>query len=192
MPGSAAGQGGGVEVAPLDLADLATIRDWTQRALDFGHPIDVLVCNAGARWEWCQQHLPAGASELCRAGPHPRATPQRLLYRAGVMAPPCMETRDGFELQLGVNHLGHFLLTERLLPLLRCGAPPRAGRAAAQCPGTPRRCGRIVPARASQAAPASTHLPQHARKELPHRACVVGGPLFRAHEFRGPAEPAGV
>ena len=34
-------------------------------------------------------------------------------------------TRDGFELQFGVNHLGHFLLTNRLLPLLEAAEDPR-------------------------------------------------------------------
>lgn len=42
-----------------------------------------------------------------------------LLNNAGVMIPPKMETVDGFELQFGTNHLGHFLLTGLLLPLLR-------------------------------------------------------------------------
>jgi NAD(P)-dependent dehydrogenase (short-subunit alcohol dehydrogenase family) len=41
-----------------------------------------------------------------------------LVNNAGVMATPYRQTTDGFELQLGTNHLGHFALTARLLPLL--------------------------------------------------------------------------
>ncbi|PRW60169.1 retinol dehydrogenase 13 [Chlorella sorokiniana] len=78
----------GIEVAIFDLADLATVRAWAQRAQDFGLPLDVLVNNAG------------------------------------VMACPQMETQDGFEYQLGVNHLGHFLLTNMLLPLLSTADRP--------------------------------------------------------------------
>jgi len=49
-----------------------------------------------------------------------------LVNNAAVMTPPKRElTRDGFELQLGTNHLGHFALTGRLLPLLRAGQAPR-------------------------------------------------------------------
>jgi len=42
-----------------------------------------------------------------------------LMNNAGVMAVPLSRTPQGFEMQLGTNHLGHFALTGRLLPLLR-------------------------------------------------------------------------
>jgi len=49
-----------------------------------------------------------------------------LVNNAGVMAIPTRHaTTDGFERQLGVNYLGHFALTARLLPLLRRGRGPR-------------------------------------------------------------------
>ncbi|MEU5672184.1 SDR family oxidoreductase [Micromonospora sp. NPDC047753] len=45
-----------------------------------------------------------------------------MINKAGVMTPPTRHvTAEGFELQLGTNHLGHFALTGRLLPLLRAG-----------------------------------------------------------------------
>ncbi|KIF71838.1 short-chain dehydrogenase [Streptomyces sp. AcH 505] len=46
-----------------------------------------------------------------------------LVNNAGLMTPPArQETEDGFELQFGTNHLGHFALTAHLLPLLRAGS----------------------------------------------------------------------
>ena len=48
-----------------------------------------------------------------------------LLANAGIMAVPYGRTEDGFELQFGTNHLGHFVLVNRLMPLLRASAPSR-------------------------------------------------------------------
>ena len=48
-----------------------------------------------------------------------------LLNNAGVMAPPLSRTKDGFEMQFGTNHLGHFTLTGLLLEMLEKAEAPR-------------------------------------------------------------------
>jgi NAD(P)-dependent dehydrogenase (short-subunit alcohol dehydrogenase family) len=48
-----------------------------------------------------------------------------LINNAGVMATPFGHTTDGFELQIGTNHLGHFLLTGLLAPVFLAAAPSR-------------------------------------------------------------------
>lgn len=48
-----------------------------------------------------------------------------LINNAGLMAMPEGKTEDGFETQFGVNHLGHWALTGRLLPLLKAAEKSR-------------------------------------------------------------------
>jgi NAD(P)-dependent dehydrogenase (short-subunit alcohol dehydrogenase family) len=62
-----------------------------------------------------------------------------LINNAGVMAPPRQVTSDGFELQFGTNHLGHFALTARLLPLIQ----DRDGARIVNVSSTAHRTGRI-------------------------------------------------
>ena len=71
-----AAMAGETEVRELDLASLASVREF---AAAWDGEIDLLINNAG------------------------------------VMAPPLTRTADGFELQFGTNHLGHFALTNLLL-----------------------------------------------------------------------------
>lgn len=72
-----------LEVAALDLADLASVRAFAERLSGSRDRLDLLINNAG------------------------------------VMAAPYARTADGFEMQLGTNHLGHFALTGLLLERLR-------------------------------------------------------------------------
>lgn len=44
-----------------------------------------------------------------------------IIANAGVMVPPFGHTADGFETQFGTNHLGHFVLINRIAPLLKDG-----------------------------------------------------------------------
>ncbi|MGW7488716.1 oxidoreductase [Streptomyces sp. NPDC054786] len=75
--GTVRGARGSVEVRRLDLADLASVREF---AASWQRPLDLLINNAG------------------------------------VMNIPESRTKDGFEMQFGTNHLGHFALTGLLLP----------------------------------------------------------------------------
>ena len=79
----AEGVAGSVDVPELDLADLASVRSFSDAFLARFDRLDLLINNAGVMW------------------------------------PPLSRTADGFELQFGTNHLGHFALTARLMDRLR-------------------------------------------------------------------------
>ena len=68
-----------------------------------------------------------GAAEISRLGPL-----HLLVNNAGVMALPYARTVDGFEMQLGTNHLGPFLLTGLLLPQLVASGQGRVVAVASQ------------------------------------------------------------
>ena len=48
-----------------------------------------------------------------------------LINNAGVMMCPLLRTEDNFEMQIGTNHLGHFLFTNLLVDKLKASAPAR-------------------------------------------------------------------
>ncbi len=68
------------------------------------------------------QHLDLGSLASVRTAASELHTRHQrldlLINNAGLMVPPPGQTEDGFELQFGVNHLGHFALTGLLLDLL--------------------------------------------------------------------------
>lgn len=76
----------------------------------------IRLAAAGARLEIIPLDLASLASiERCADGLHERFPHiDTLVNNAGVMAPPLRRTADGFELQFGTNHLGHFALSTGL------------------------------------------------------------------------------
>jgi NAD(P)-dependent dehydrogenase (short-subunit alcohol dehydrogenase family) len=77
--------------------------------------------------EWAGLDL-ADLSSVRDFAAHVDGSIDLLVNNAGVMMVPRQQTVDGFELQFGTNHLGHFALTGLLLPALLAassGAPPR-------------------------------------------------------------------
>ena len=90
-----------------------------------------------------------------------------LINNAGVMIPPLSRTADGFELQFGTNHLGHFALTNLLLPHVAA-----AGRVVTVSSGRPpgRRDRLRRPQLGAQALPALARLrPVEAGQPAVHR-----------------------
>lgn len=78
------------------------------------------VPSATVRFEELDLARLESITAFCRRMQEQRGSLDLLVNNAAVMAPPKrLETSDGFELQLGTNHLGHFALTAQLMPLLR-------------------------------------------------------------------------
>jgi NAD(P)-dependent dehydrogenase (short-subunit alcohol dehydrogenase family) len=92
------------------------------------------------------QHLDLGSLASVRAAASEIHTRQQrldlLINNAGVMVPPPGQTADGFELQFGVNHLGHFALTGLLLDLLVAAGGARVVTVSSNG----HRAGRLTPA----------------------------------------------
>jgi NAD(P)-dependent dehydrogenase (short-subunit alcohol dehydrogenase family) len=85
---------------------------------------DAEVGVGGGSLELVELDLASLASiRACTAALTARDEPFDLVIaNAGVMATPFGHTADGFETQFGTNHLGHFLLVNRIAPLMRPGA----------------------------------------------------------------------
>jgi NAD(P)-dependent dehydrogenase (short-subunit alcohol dehydrogenase family) len=92
------------------------------------------------------QHLDLGSLASVRAAAREIRTGRQrldlLINNAGVMMPPPGQTADGFELQFGVNHLGHFALTGLLLDLLLAAGDARVVTVSSNG----HRAGRLTPA----------------------------------------------
>ena len=112
-----------------------------------------------------------------------------LINNAGVMVPPLGRTTQGFELQFGTNHLGHFALAGRLLPLVR----GRRARGSWSCRAAAQNFGRIDFERPELGAPRygawAALLPEQARQHAV-RAGAPAAPrrrgLGRARHRRAP------
>lgn len=81
---------------------------------------DILQSHPEAKLELMTLNLASLASvrQFAESFEQAHDTLSLLINNAGVMAIPRRETEDGFEMQLGVNHLGHFALTMRLMDTL--------------------------------------------------------------------------
>ena len=81
------------------------------------------LAQAGAKIDLVELDLASLASvRACADGLNTTGKPfDIVIANAGVMATPPMKTSDGFEMQFGTNHLGHFTLINRIEPLIKDG-----------------------------------------------------------------------
>ncbi len=109
-----ADRGAHVVLSGRDATKLASAADAI--AEETGAKVDTLVCDL------------ASLDSVRKAGAEANERFDKidlLINNAGVMACDAAETTDGFEMQFGTNHIGHFLLTNLLMPLVERGERPR-------------------------------------------------------------------
>ncbi len=109
-----AAKGAHIIMAGRDADKLSEVsRELTQET---GGTVDTIVCDLAS----------LEAVRACAAEANRRFEKIDLLINnAGVMTCPFGHTVDGFERQFGTNHVGHFLLTNLLMPLIERGENPR-------------------------------------------------------------------
>lgn len=86
------------------------------RSLSGNNSIEMMVCDLASQ---------KSIENFCREFKKKYSRLDILVNNAGLMSSKRHETADGYELQFGVNHLGHFLLTNHLLDMMIASAPSR-------------------------------------------------------------------
>ena len=109
-----ASKGAHIILSGRDATKLSAAAD--ELAIATGAKVDTLVCDLAS----LDSVRKAGAEAYDRF-----EKIDLLINNAGVMACDEAKTADGFEMQFGTNHLGHFLLTNLLMPLIERGERPR-------------------------------------------------------------------
>lgn len=145
-----------------------------------------------------------GAAEALLAQ-HPRI--DILIANAGIMGTPAVTTVDGFELQMGVNHLGHAALIARALPLIVAAPAPRIVLVTSEMAragsidvdtlgelGTPHRPWRAYAASKLANVLYAQELGRHLATGAPHVVVATAHPGYAATDLqkRGPALAGGL
>lgn len=116
---------GEITVIHLDLSSLSSVGTCAQKVLEQEDHIHILINNAGQSYifhceGWNKKNIVFYCT-ICTLHTYKHG----LTFVSGVMACPRAFTEDGYELQFGTNHLGHFLFTLILLPKIINSAPAR-------------------------------------------------------------------
>lgn len=94
-----------------DTADMTSVREFAKKVQQKFKAVHVLINNGEQEKNYNREE-----SQISN------------LALAGVMCTPYRETKDGFESQMAINYLGHFLLTHLLMPNLIAGSKDNDGK----------------------------------------------------------------